>query len=143
MIEDTIAKIEARLRTAGSLPPEERQELAELLSQLRAEAGSLPLRSEEGADLEDDDVQGVLGRWRNCSANSRRRTRSWWGSSIGSARFWRIWGFECVARFAFRAEARQAPRQVNLSLSREFWETGVLFGLSQEFACCFGEREET
>jgi hypothetical protein len=62
MIEDTIAKIEARLRTAGSLPPEERQELAELLSQLRAEAGSLPLRSEEGADLEDDDVQGALGR---------------------------------------------------------------------------------
>jgi hypothetical protein len=42
MIEDTIAKIEQRLRSAQSLPPDELSELQQLLAQLRSEARSLP-----------------------------------------------------------------------------------------------------
>jgi hypothetical protein len=62
MIEDTIAKIEQRLRTANQIPLSERAELEELLAQLRREAGSLPrLREPEGM-AGDEDVQSALGR---------------------------------------------------------------------------------
>lgn len=60
MIENTIARIEARLRTAQSLPPGEREELQRLLDQLRAESRSLPREPSSSID-EDDDVQGALG----------------------------------------------------------------------------------
>ena len=62
MIEDTIARIEERLRTAQNLPSSERAELEQLLAQLRTEAGSLPqLRGSHG-EPEDEDVHGALGR---------------------------------------------------------------------------------
>ena len=62
MIEDTIAKIEERLRTAENLPSSERAELQLLLSQLRTEAASLPQLGEPGGESEDEDVHSALGR---------------------------------------------------------------------------------
>ncbi len=41
MIEDTLAKIEARLKSAEALPAEKRRELQELLATLKAEVGKL------------------------------------------------------------------------------------------------------
>ena len=61
MIEDTIAKIEQRLRSAQSLPTEERLELQQLLAQLRAEAQSLPAVPALAVSAEDD-VQTALDR---------------------------------------------------------------------------------
>jgi chromosome segregation ATPase len=61
MIEDTIAKIEERLRTAQHLPSSERAELEDLLAQLRRETASLPSVSEQFRD-EDEDVHTTLGR---------------------------------------------------------------------------------
>jgi len=62
MIEDTIAKIEQRLRTANSLPPGERSELEQLLTQLRAEARSLPRPPQSAAFHQDDDAHTALDR---------------------------------------------------------------------------------
>jgi hypothetical protein len=62
MIEDTIAKIEQRLRTAQSLPPAERSELEQLLAQLRAEAHSLPRSPALAPPAPEDDAQTALGR---------------------------------------------------------------------------------
>ena len=62
MIEDTIAKIEQRLRSAPSLPAEERLELQQLLAQLRSEARSLPNVPASVIPAEDDDAQTALGR---------------------------------------------------------------------------------
>jgi len=62
MIEDTIAKIEEKLRTAKDLPSAERAELEDLLSQLRTEASSLPDLKERSEDTDDEDVQSALGR---------------------------------------------------------------------------------
>ena len=61
MIEDTIARIEARLRTAQSLPAEERRELQSLLDRLRREAGSLPIEC-RAEPSDDEDVQGALSQ---------------------------------------------------------------------------------
>lgn len=56
MIEDTIAKIEQRLRSARDLPISERQELERLLLQLRTEANTLPaLRGSGNGPIETDD----------------------------------------------------------------------------------------
>ena len=41
MIEDTLAKIEARLKSAEALPAEKRRELQQLLATLKAEVGKL------------------------------------------------------------------------------------------------------
>lgn len=62
MIEDTIAKIEEKLRTAQHLPSSERAELEGLLSQLKVETSSLPRLSERLENADDEDVQGALGR---------------------------------------------------------------------------------
>lgn len=63
MIEDTIAKIEARLRTAESLPRAERLELEQLLAQLRIEARTLPtLPTLDISTARDDDAQTALDR---------------------------------------------------------------------------------
>lgn len=62
MIEDTIAKIEQRLRTAERLPTAERQELEQLLAQLRAEAASLPRSPTGGKSYPDDDAQTAIDR---------------------------------------------------------------------------------
>jgi len=62
MIEDTIAKIEEKLRTAKNLPFSERAELEDLLAQLRAEARSLPDFKEPVGEGSDQDVQSALGR---------------------------------------------------------------------------------
>ena len=61
MIEDTIAKIEQRLRSAQSLPTEERLELQQLLAQLRSEASSLP-NVPAATISSDDDAQTALDR---------------------------------------------------------------------------------
>ena len=44
MIDDTVAKIEARLRSA-EVPPEKRAELEELLAKLKSEIASLSTTS--------------------------------------------------------------------------------------------------
>jgi hypothetical protein len=63
MIEDTIAKIEQRLRTANCLPPNERLELEELLAQLRAEARTLPQEIRSGAPaMGAEDAHTALDR---------------------------------------------------------------------------------
>ena len=63
MIEDTIAKIEQRLRTANSLPAAERAELEQLLAQLRLEARRLPNNSIPITSApQDDDAHTALGR---------------------------------------------------------------------------------
>src|SRR5688572_25488306 len=62
MIEDTIAKIEEKLRTAQNLPSSERAELEGLLAQLRTEASSLPDLMERSGEAGDEDVQSALGR---------------------------------------------------------------------------------
>ena len=62
MIEDTIAKIEEKLRTAQNLPSSERAELEDLLAQLRTEASSLPDLRDSSEDADDEDVQSALGR---------------------------------------------------------------------------------
>jgi hypothetical protein len=41
MIEDTLAKIEARLKSAEAIPAEKRRELQQLLATLKAEVGKL------------------------------------------------------------------------------------------------------
>lgn len=41
MIEDTLAKIEARLNSAEAIPAEKRRELQQLLATLKAEVGKL------------------------------------------------------------------------------------------------------
>ena len=61
MIEDTIAKIEQRLRSAQSLPLGERLELQQLLAQLRSEAQSLPTVPTLAVSAEDD-AQTALDR---------------------------------------------------------------------------------
>jgi hypothetical protein len=63
MIEDTISKIELRLRTNNSLPPTERFELENLLAQLRTEARSLPRPPIPSTPQSpDEDAQTALGR---------------------------------------------------------------------------------
>lgn len=63
MIEDTIEKIESRLRTNNSLSPSERSELEQLLSQLRNEARSLPrLPLSATAGSPNDDAHTALGQ---------------------------------------------------------------------------------
>ena len=62
MIEQTIAKIEERLRAAQSLSPAQRAELHELLSQLRRDAGSLPPNALSEVDPDDDDLQNSISR---------------------------------------------------------------------------------
>jgi hypothetical protein len=62
MIEDTIARIQARLDSAQSLPAAERQELEDLLTQLRREAASLPSVPQSDAAADEDDVHGALDR---------------------------------------------------------------------------------
>jgi len=62
MIEDTIAKIEQRLRSAQSLPPDERLELQQLLAQLRSEARSLPIVPAIADATDDDDPHTALDR---------------------------------------------------------------------------------
>ena len=49
MINDTLAKIEARLRAAESVPTERRQELLKLVSTLRSEIDELSKTDEEHA----------------------------------------------------------------------------------------------
>jgi hypothetical protein len=63
VIEQTISKIEERLRAADSLGPAQRAELQNLLAQLRREARTLPgdaLPSDSAGP--DEDVQTTLGR---------------------------------------------------------------------------------
>ena len=62
MIEDTIAKIERRLRDSGSLPVEKRLELEQLLAQLRREAADCPVSDSPGTDRGDDDARSAIDR---------------------------------------------------------------------------------
>ena len=62
MIENTIARIEERLRTAENLPSSERTELERLLAQLRAEAASLPQLRRPGVESGDESVHSALNR---------------------------------------------------------------------------------
>ena len=54
MINETIAKIEERLKNAGSLSPEQRAELLRLLTTLKAEMGDL-------STDEPDKAQSIAG----------------------------------------------------------------------------------
>jgi hypothetical protein len=54
MIQDTIAKIEERLRNAGSLRDEQRAELLRLLGNLKSEVGGL-------SETEPDKAQSIAG----------------------------------------------------------------------------------
>jgi hypothetical protein len=61
MIEDTIARIEERLRTAQSLRPEQRSELERLLAELRREAEALPPHCRASRSDESDVVLDARG----------------------------------------------------------------------------------
>lgn len=62
MIEDTIGKIEQRLRSTNALPDAERAELEQLLTQLRREARSLPGPPLSSTPVsEGDDAHTALG----------------------------------------------------------------------------------
>jgi hypothetical protein len=50
MIENTVEKIEARIRTTESLPPEKRRELLQLLATLKNEVAGLPQSHREQAE---------------------------------------------------------------------------------------------
>jgi hypothetical protein len=60
MIEDTLAKIEARVLEAGGLPPDKRLELQQLLAELRREAHLLPAQS--FAVPEEETAHGTVSR---------------------------------------------------------------------------------
>jgi hypothetical protein len=62
MIEDTIARIEERLRSDESLPASERAELEQLLRQLRTESATLPRLDPRGPAEPGEDVHSALGR---------------------------------------------------------------------------------
>jgi hypothetical protein len=63
MIEDTIAKIEERLRNVGSLPRSEQIELEQLLAQLRVDAKTLPPLSPSDLSASPDlDAHTALDR---------------------------------------------------------------------------------
>jgi hypothetical protein len=63
MIEDTIQKIEMRLRTNHALSETDRKELEQLLAQLRNEAHTLPRPPVAKQPVtEEDDAQSALGR---------------------------------------------------------------------------------
>ena len=63
MIEETIARIEERLRTADTLDSSRRAELQELLEQLRKEARSLPPGALPAAECpEDEDPSTAISR---------------------------------------------------------------------------------
>jgi hypothetical protein len=63
VIEETISKIEERLRAADALSPGQRAELQNLLAQLRREARTLPGDALPSDSVSaDEDVQTTLGR---------------------------------------------------------------------------------
>jgi hypothetical protein len=63
VIEETISKIEARLREADALGPAQRAELQNLLAQLRREVRTLPPDALPSDLAEsDEDVQSTIGR---------------------------------------------------------------------------------
>jgi hypothetical protein len=64
MIEDTINKIEQRLRSSENLPPDKRAELESLLAELRTEIATLPGAQERtrGNDSDDDDLLDKLNQ---------------------------------------------------------------------------------
>jgi hypothetical protein len=63
VIEETISRIEEKLRSADFLPEAKRAELQELLTQLRREAASLPLEKLPGdLEAEDEDAQSAIGK---------------------------------------------------------------------------------
>ena len=49
MIDDTVSKIEAQVRTAGSISPERKAELLQLLAKLKAEVATLSKTNAEDA----------------------------------------------------------------------------------------------
>jgi len=61
MIEDTINKIEERLRSAENLSPQKRAELESLLAELRAEVASLP-RDKRPRDSDEEDLLNRLNQ---------------------------------------------------------------------------------
>lgn len=50
MLEDTLSKLEARIQNAGNLRDENRQELLQLISQLKAEVSGLSKTHQEQAE---------------------------------------------------------------------------------------------
>jgi len=63
VIDETISRIEERLRAAESLSPAQRAELEELLRQLRTEARSLPPDAlPEAPPSDEEDVQSTVSR---------------------------------------------------------------------------------
>lgn len=65
VIEETIQRIEQRLRSANSLSPSQRAELEELIAQLRREARALPPDALPLSVPEpDEDAQSTINRLR-------------------------------------------------------------------------------
>ena len=64
MIEDTINKIEQRLRSSENLSPDKRVELESLLAELRTEIATLPgaQKRARGDDSDDDDLLDKLNQ---------------------------------------------------------------------------------
>ncbi len=63
MIEETISRIEERLRAADALTAAQRSELAQLLTQLRSEARSLPPNSLPALPPAlEEDARGAISR---------------------------------------------------------------------------------
>lgn len=62
VIEETIARIEDRLRAADTLSPAQRAELEGLLGQLRREARSLPPNALPPATASEEDVRSTISR---------------------------------------------------------------------------------
>src|SRR4051812_3857857 len=50
MLEDTLSKLEARIQNAGNVRDENRQELLQLISQLKTEISRLPKTHQEQAE---------------------------------------------------------------------------------------------
>jgi hypothetical protein len=69
MIHDTIAELETRIKRSEAVKPENRTELLELLSRLRAEIGALP-------PTHDEDAESIAGFARVSAHEALRENRN-------------------------------------------------------------------
>lgn len=65
MIDETLRKIEARLQVAEAIKPERREELLDLLRQLKEEVGALP-------QTHRSQVESIAGLAESCATEATR-----------------------------------------------------------------------